>query len=1159
MTYLRKHIFIVFLAALMIFVATNIKAAPTNYCTTVEYNKHVTTISKINDLLEKWAQLQAIVDSESPIIQAAVKNDSRYIKMASHVQTVTNLQNSHKTAKDTCVLEKNSVSGSATTTDISDSEPVLTSSYNDTTNVTLNEAGSSVTTVTRTTTVTGTITRTITTTTTPWTKYDYDNGETETVYGTASKATTIEKIVTVNPSSSEVISTTILANLMDTTTTTEIVSTDISDSDPVITTSYSDNTTTTLDSNGSTVTTITRTTVTNNAVTRTTTLTSRPKTVKTFSDGSSEITYGDNSVTISTADITSASSSQSILSQTVTPNLLNQTTANEVAASYEDSEPTITTAFTDSSPVVSQVMTDGPTTTITTTSDEDSTLTSSYVDSSSTVDNGDGTSTTTVTRTTATTTSTPRNTRVLTTYARNTKTYSTVIRTTATTSTVVRTTTTTTTPIITHAWTDGTTTTSREDATTLISQENIVSISDSTDEIVTLVSDINETIVESDVTTTENIVATSTSSEVLSASTTTNGYDVDDPEYYQTNEFAGTNGSLKAIKADYAYARGWTGEGIKVGILDTGVRATHNDLDDNISSITYTTFYGDGFTDTNGHGTHVAGIIAAEKNDSDVHGVAYNAEIHSAKIGNGPFVYISLGAEMASQMADNGVVVANLSANYKYDNFFRGNVDGYDGYSTYDNGEDDKVYYHANTNYNFRQSSSVEEWKNATDKGMIIVNSAGNQGMEFAAAPGIYGTAVDDNGDLVLGGNMIIVGSVNNNGTISNWSNKAGHFCQTLTYDDDGSVDGCADKYKSKDIFIVAPGETINSLDSDSDTDTRVRSGTSMAAPHVTGSIAVLSQAWEQLSSDQIISLLFTTTTDLGETGVDEVYGNGLLNLDKATQPQGVVNVSVTNNGGESLNETSMMTSSLVGDSLSQVSAFSSAMVYDSYNRDYYVDLNKAVIKNNFVLSLDHKHESFGDISSLEIQNYSVGFNEDNLNNFKFGIRRNDCQYKLGNLKEDNSFLGTGGTGAFAFGASRTMYTGFSCSKNNFFYEFDVGYTDINGASNSIIQNGVAISDAWQASYKKNNFLFIVGQPLGIRQGSLRTKMATSINADGSHNYDNFDIDITPDNRHLSTGVAYTKDILHNLNLNMEMNYDYNHGNINKDHYYFSTNLKFLF
>ena len=64
MTYLHKHIFIVFLVALMIFVATAIKAAPTNYCTTAEYNKHITTISKINDLLEKWAQLQAIINSE---------------------------------------------------------------------------------------------------------------------------------------------------------------------------------------------------------------------------------------------------------------------------------------------------------------------------------------------------------------------------------------------------------------------------------------------------------------------------------------------------------------------------------------------------------------------------------------------------------------------------------------------------------------------------------------------------------------------------------------------------------------------------------------------------------------------------------------------------------------------------------------------------------------------------------------------------------------------------------------------------------------------------------------------------------------------------------------------------------------------------------------
>ncbi|SVD65122.1 uncharacterized protein METZ01_LOCUS417976, partial [marine metagenome] len=273
-----------------------------------------------------------------------------------------------------------------------------------------------------------------------------------------------------------------------------------------------------------------------------------------------------------------------------------------------------------------------------------------------------------------------------------------------------------------------------------------------------------------------------------------------------------------------------------------------------------------------------------------------------------------------------------------YDNFFIGNVDGYDGYSTVNDGTNN-YYYHTNTSYNLRQNSDVIEWKDATDKGMIIVNSAGNDGIEFAAEPGIYTTAVDSNGDLILSGRMIIVGSVNNNGTMSVWSNKAGHFCQTVTRDDNNNVTGCADVYETKNYYIVAPGETINSLDSDSDTDTQVRSGTSMAAPHVTGAIAILKQAWPQLNADQIISLLFTTATDLGDPGIDEVYGNGMLNLDAATDPQGTSTIS-SSSGTASLSSTSMVTSSTIGDSLSSISAFDSTMIVDSYNRDYYVDLN---------------------------------------------------------------------------------------------------------------------------------------------------------------------------------------------------------------------------
>ena len=57
-------------------------------------------------------------------------------------------------------------------------------------------------------------------------------------------------------------------------------------------------------------------------------------------------------------------------------------------------------------------------------------------------------------------------------------------------------------------------------------------------------------------------------------------------------------------------------------------------------------------------------------------------------------------------------------------------------------------------------------WKIATDNDMILVNSAGNYGFNHAGDPGIWATEVDTNGDLVLGGKMLIVGSYGGNSCI---------------------------------------------------------------------------------------------------------------------------------------------------------------------------------------------------------------------------------------------------------------------------------------------------------------------------------------------------------------------------------------------------------
>ncbi len=74
------------------------------------------------------------------------------------------------------------------------------------------------------------------------------------------------------------------------------------------------------------------------------------------------------------------------------------------------------------------------------------------------------------------------------------------------------------------------------------------------------------------------------------------------------------------------------GEGIKVGIIDTGVCLSHPDLYHRITDgVNFTTEDKGSFEDYNGHGTHVAGIVAAERNGIGVVGVAPKSDLYIAK------------------------------------------------------------------------------------------------------------------------------------------------------------------------------------------------------------------------------------------------------------------------------------------------------------------------------------------------------------------------------------------------------------------------------------------------------------------------------------------------------------------------------------------------
>ena len=119
-----------------------------------------------------------------------------------------------------------------------------------------------------------------------------------------------------------------------------------------------------------------------------------------------------------------------------------------------------------------------------------------------------------------------------------------------------------------------------------------------------------------------------------------------------------------------------TGKGAVVAVLDTGTLVSNTDLK-RISDITWTGDMSSG-TDTNGHGTHVAGIIAAERNNGSYGcGVAPDADIYSIRITENGSITLSNAVEGIRKAISKKVDVINMSfgATGDYKNDFQDYID----------------------------------------------------------------------------------------------------------------------------------------------------------------------------------------------------------------------------------------------------------------------------------------------------------------------------------------------------------------------------------------------------------------------------------------------------------------------------------------------------
>jgi hypothetical protein len=156
-----------------------------------------------------------------------------------------------------------------------------------------------------------------------------------------------------------------------------------------------------------------------------------------------------------------------------------------------------------------------------------------------------------------------------------------------------------------------------------------------------------------------------------------------------------------------------------------------------------------------------------------------------------------------------------------------------------------------------------------TAKNALFIAAAGNQGVTQTS---------DVKWNFATNPQMLFVGSVTMDGRISNFSNRPGTACL---------VDGDACKAGSRlmDRFLVAPGELI--LVEDDKGGVKRATGTSFAAPLVSGAAALIQDRWPWFAAKpaETAEILLRSARDLGDPGVDPVYGAGLLDITAAQSP----------------------------------------------------------------------------------------------------------------------------------------------------------------------------------------------------------------------------------------------------------------------------------
>ena len=373
------------------------------------------------------------------------------------------------------------------------------------------------------------------------------------------------------------------------------------------------------------------------------------------------------------------------------------------------------------------------------------------------------------------------------------------------------------------------------------------------------------------------------------------------------------------------------GTGVTVGVVDNGIKETHPLFDQ--SKISETIFCPPPrclLLPREGHGTSVASVIVAQPNSGvadGFHGVAWGANLKMVALrldsGTPPPLYRPTSASALKtvdtenaawiQMVLNqGVDVVNFSFSY------RGLIE----------------YYSENElRQNLGETIAAIAQRGIADKTILVWSASNSHGDPCppALARCVGGKLNASSPSILAGlpakipevrGHTIAVVAVDRNGDVASFSNRCGEAARWC---------------------LAAPGVSVKIANAQTD-GVRTGSGTSYAAPMVTGGIAVMKHRFrDQVPNTDLVTRLFATADKTGKFADQSVYGQGMMDLGKALMPVGEPMVSTgssVNGAGVTLALTNLHLGTAMGDGLKQSLAGQQIAAFDSLGAPFWFTLS---------------------------------------------------------------------------------------------------------------------------------------------------------------------------------------------------------------------------